>query len=76
MLAYIYRLIRDFEQQHEILPNMLYLNRFHFEHLKAAFNESYSLQNIRDILQVELVIDQDVIHPHAAWVHSAQSRIA
>lgn len=76
MLAYIYRLIRDFEQEHGINPNLLYLNRVHSEHLKASFAENYSMHDITELLEVELVLDQDIMHPHVAWVHSAQRKIA
>jgi len=76
MLAYIYRLIRDFEQQHGMYPNILFLNRDHSEHLKASFSENYSMHDITGFLQVELVLDQDSMHPHVAWVHSAQKKIA
>jgi len=76
MLAYIYRLIRDFEHEHSIHPNLLYINRFHFEHLKSAFDENYSLQNIIETLQVELIVDVSAIHPHVSWSHCAQRKIA
>ena len=67
MLSYIYRLIRDFEQQHGIQPNLLYLNELHAKHLKAGFAEQYSYQAIRDLLQMELIISKETIHPHVAW---------
>jgi hypothetical protein len=76
MLAYIYRIIRDFEQEHGIHPNLLYLNRLHSEHLKSAFSENYSMQRIAEVLQLELVIDQDSMHPHVLWTQSAQKKIA
>jgi hypothetical protein len=76
MLAYIYRLIRDFEQEHGIQPNLLYLNRFHTEHLKTAFAEQYSLQQITEMLQMELVVDQGIVHPHVVWAQSAQRKKA
>jgi len=76
MLAYIFRLIRDFEKEHEVNPNLLYLNKFHYKHLEQAFSEAYSLQNIIDTLQVEIIVDQCIIHPRVSWSHSAQHRIA
>lgn len=75
MLGYIYRIVRDFELKHGIHPNLLYLNRFHSEHLKDAFAEGYSICQIMDALQMELIIDHDVVHPHVAWTVTAQ-RIA
>ncbi len=76
MLAYIYRIIRDFEQQHGMHPNLLYLNSFHNEHLQAAFAENFTTQNIREVLKLDMVIDQGVMHPHVAWAQSAQKKIA
>ncbi len=76
MLAYIYRLIRDFEQEHGIHPNLLYLNKLHAEHLKTAFTDQYSLQNITEMLQMEMIIDQGVVHPNVVWAQSAQRKKA
>jgi hypothetical protein len=75
MLGYIYRLIRGFEQEHGVQPNLLYLNRLHSEHLLAAFDEKYTLGQIMDMLEMEMVIDPEVMHPHVAWTQSAH-RIA
>jgi len=72
MLGYIYRLIHGFEQEHGIQPNLLYLNHLHSEHLKAAFDENYSLGQIMTMLQMEMVIDTEVMHPRVAWAQSAQ----
>jgi hypothetical protein len=67
MLSYIYRLIRDFEQEHGIHPNILYLNDVHARHLKDGFAEEYSYQTIRDLLQMEFVVNKETLHPHVAW---------
>ena len=72
MLGYIYRLIRGFEQEHGVQPNLLYLNRIHSEHLKTAFDEKLSLGQIMDLLEMEMVIDAEIMHPHVAWTQSAQ----
>lgn len=72
MLGHIYRLIRDFEHEHGIHPNLLYLSKFHSEHLKDAFSEDYSLRMIMELLQLELIIDHDIMHPHVAWTQVAQ----
>lgn len=75
MLAYIYSLMRDFEQEHGMLPNLLYLNRFHGERLKHALDGQFSMSDIREVLQMELVIDHDIVHPHVAWTHVAQRAV-
>jgi len=72
MLGYVYRLIRSFEQEHGVQPNLLYLNRIHSEHLKLAFDEQFSLGQIMDMLQMDMIIDPEVMHPRVAWSHIAQ----
>ena len=76
MLSYIYRLIRNFEKDHGIHPNLLHLNPEHIEHLKKAFEESISLHDIMRLLEMELVVEFDNIHPHVAWTNIAQERVA
>ena len=75
MLAYIYRLINGFEQKHGVPPNTLYLNHAHSQHLQASFDEDYSLAQIMETLQMEMVIDPELMHPHVAWTQVAR-RIA
>ena len=76
MLGYIYRLVSDFEHEHGIHPNLLYLNQFHSEHLKTAFAEDFSLPRIMQLLDMELVIENDIMHTHVAWTHSAQRMVS
>lgn len=71
MLSFINRLVRDFERDHGVHPNLLYLNRFHAEHLKSAFDADYSMQQILDVLDMELIIENDILHPHVAWTNTA-----
>ena len=72
MLSFINRLVRDFELEHGIHPNLLYLNRFHAEHLKSAFDADYSMAQILDVLGMELVIENDITQPRVAWTLMAQ----
>lgn len=76
MLAFIYRIIHDFEQEHGMNPNILYLNQLHCEHLKAAFSDDYTMQTITRLLHVELIIDPYCVHPHVAWSQMAQRQMA
>ncbi|MEJ2180269.1 MAG: hypothetical protein P8Y28_07485 [Gammaproteobacteria bacterium] len=71
MLSYIYRHIRNFELQHSVLPNLLYINQEHAEPLKESVDEDYTLRDIAELLQLEFVINQEVLHPHVAWTQSA-----
>lgn len=72
MLAYIYRLIVNFEQEHGVAPNTIYLSRTHCEHLQAGFHASYSIGQIMETLQMGMIIDSGAIHPHVAWCPATQ----
>ena len=76
MLSHIFRLIKDFEKEHGIHPNLLHLNKEHIEHLKSSFDNGYSLQQIMELLDMELVIEEEIMHPHVVWTTVAQTRIA
>lgn len=71
MISFILRLIDDFKQEHGYQPNLLYLNEFHFNHLKSGFTEDFSLQLMCEVFQMELIVNREVIHPHVAWTHTA-----
>jgi hypothetical protein len=72
MFTYIYRLINQFEQQHGIEPNLLYLNELHLRELKEAASQEQLPYSITDLLRMELVISQEITHPHVAWTQTAQ----
>jgi len=72
MLGYIYRLIRSFEQEHGVHPNLLCLNRLHAEYLLASCDETLPLSKIMDILQMEMIVDPEIIHPSVTWTHAAE----
>lgn len=76
MLSYIYRLIRNFENDHGIHPNLLHLNQEHISHLKTAFEETMSLQDILALLEIELIIEFDIMHPHVSWSSIAHEKVA
>ena len=67
MLGFICRLINSFEQEHGVRPNLLYLNRMHCKELKAAFDEGYSFSRIIAMLEMDIIVDPEIMHPHVAW---------
>jgi len=71
VISYILRLVDEFKREHGYQPNLLCLNEFHVQHLKAGFSEGFNLQRICESLHMELIITQEAIHPHVAWTHSA-----
>ena len=74
MLSFIYRLVSEFEQEHGYKPNLLYVNEEHAERLTEGFDCQHDLHAIMGLLNMEIIIDKGVIHPHVAWMRMAQKR--
>ncbi|MEJ2361173.1 MAG: hypothetical protein P8Z75_07065 [Gammaproteobacteria bacterium] len=73
MISYILRLIGDFKREHGYRPNLLYLNELHSRHLKSEFSGDFSLQQMCSMFELELIIDQGIVHPHVAWIQAADT---
>ena len=71
MISFILRLIDEFKREHGYQPNLLYLNEFHFNHLKSGFTEDFSLPLMCEVFQMELIVNREVVHPHVAWTQTA-----
>ena len=76
MLGFIYRLVREFELEHGVRPNLLYLNRFHAENLKASFDQGYCLSQIMELLDMDLIIEDEMMHPRVVWSQVAEVKNA
>lgn len=76
MLSYIVRLTTDFEHEHGLRPNLLYLNPTHLQRLQADFDERLDLHTILRMLRMEVLVDRAIAHPHVAWVQTAARRRA
>ncbi len=70
MLSFIYRLGRDFEKEHGIYPNLLYLNPVHMHFLREQMSTK-QLDKIVELLGMEIIITQEATHPHVAWTQLA-----
>ena len=77
MLSFIYRLMRDFEVEHGMKPNVLYMNKEHFQWLRHEFVNPEDVRSIIERLDMYLVIDHSVVHPHLTRLHyNSYSRAA
>lgn len=74
MLSYINQQASNFEEDHGLQPNLLYLSKEHVKHLINNFSDQYDLNAIMDFLQMELVISNEIIHPHVGWTRFAQKQ--
>ena len=67
MLSFIYRIAKEFEQEHGYRPNVLYLNHRHFSQLKRELAEIQNLGTMSRLLGMEIVLESDLTHPHTYW---------
>lgn len=68
MISFINRLVFDFENNHGCRPNTLYLNCGHLERLQENFEEGIDIQTIAKLLQMEIIISREAVHPHVVRV--------
>ncbi|WP_126455224.1 hypothetical protein [Sulfuriflexus mobilis] len=76
MLSFIYRLVRDFEIEQGMKPNVLYLNPIHFRRLRQDFVDPDDIEAIINRLDMEVVIDNSALHPHLSHVGSSHRQAA
>ncbi|MCC6209247.1 MAG: hypothetical protein IT488_14015 [Gammaproteobacteria bacterium] len=68
MLSFIYRIANNFEGLHGQRPNVLYLNRFHFENLRQDFARPEDIEGIMNLIGMSIMITEDAINPGLARI--------
>lgn len=68
MLSFIYRLANAFERLHGRGPNVLYLSRLHFEHLRQDFADPEDTEAMMNVLGMAIMITEDAINPRLARI--------
>jgi len=68
MLSYIYRIVREYQKTHHYSPNVLYLNKEQFRHLRHAFSNPDNIDEISHQLAMHIIISHDALHPHLARI--------
>ncbi len=76
MLSFIYRMMRDFELEHGMKPNVLHLNNEHFDKLREDFLDPDNIEAIIGRLEMEIVIEKNTLHPHLSWIESSYRKVA
>ena len=76
MLSFVYRLVRSFEQEHGVPPNLLYLSPTHLHSLKEQLDACEQMDDIVNLLGMEIVVTDETMHPHVAWTSTQWRRKA
>jgi hypothetical protein len=75
MLSFLYRLIRGFQREHGVAPNVVYLNPLHYRALCENLS-ALAPERIETFLGVHMVLEPTATHPYVAWQDSAHRRRA
>ena len=76
MLSFIYRMMREFEVEHGVKPNVLHLSNEHFARLRNDFLDPDNIESIINRLEMEIVIEKNSLHPHLSWMESSYRKAA
>ncbi len=75
MLSFLYRLIRNFQREHQFPPNVVYLSSLHYRALRDNLSK-FNHEQIEHFLQVHIVLEPEALHPHVAWQEPARQHRA
>ena len=67
MLSFLYNLAHDFELSHGYRANLLYINRRHYDALRAELSEIDNLDKLTQFLGMDMVFSEEATHPHVVW---------
>lgn len=74
MLSFLYRLVRAFRAEHGYRPNVVMMNREHYRQLVESLPEARGDAGLTRLLQMEVVLSEECVHPHVAWRPQAEHR--
>lgn len=72
MLSFLYRIARSYQQEHGYRPNAVVMSKAHFRELQKSLPEITDYADLSRLLGMEVVLSEDCIHPHVAWMPMAR----
>ena len=72
MLSFLYRIARSYQQEHGYRPNAVVMSKTHFRELQKSLPEITDYADLSRLLGMEVVLSEDCIHPHVAWMPMAR----
>jgi len=67
MLSTIYQVAKNFEKEHGISPNLLFMNYAHLECLKQQLDDPYDFNSVLVFLGMELILQDHAVNPSVSW---------
>jgi len=72
MLSFLYRLIRAFREEHGFQPNVVVMSSAHYRILKDSLPELANPADLVRFLRMEILLSEEAVHPHVAWMPQTQ----
>lgn len=63
MLGCIHAMMREYENRHGCRPDLLRINRAHFERLRRHFSDPNDVETMMAVLNLTLLIGEDIVDP-------------
>lgn len=67
MLSFLYRLIRAYRAEHGYSPNVVVMNRRHYQQFLESVPEIRGYASVAEFLRMQVVLSEDCVHPQVAW---------
>jgi len=74
MLSHLYRMVETFRRRHGYCPNLLYLNRRHYQWLRASLSGLNNGNEVRRLLGMDILIASEIEHPDVAYRDVGEGR--
>lgn len=68
MLGCIHAMMREYENRHGCRPDLLRINRAHFERLRRHFSDPDDVETMMAVLNMTLLISEDAVGPVLARI--------
>jgi len=68
MLSFLYRLVENYQREHGLHPNLLYVNQRHYQKLLECLPEMKNQEEVSRFLMMQVVISPEAAHPYVAWL--------
>ncbi len=75
MLSHIVNLVQNYEVDHGLRPNVVYMNETHYSYLREELPGVRDHHEVVRILGVDIALADDVLHPQVATVRFAAENI-
>ena len=75
MLSHIVSLVSNYEQDHGMRPNLVYMNETHYGYLREEMPGVWDHDDVVSLLGIDIALSDIAIRPHVATVNYCAENI-